>query len=184
MDYEFFHSMTQDEAHACLNGFLNSEKQALEELKSDALNDGVNLDYSLSSLADVLKWLMKRVRVHRIPVPADEPHWIRQAHHKGLIEFDDNSRVIILRAAYYLGECFARLPRMRWTTGNAEYLQNNMPVVAGFRLNQELPPLVVIENVFARILGDGVPNTNIDSTIGVWVSKLLDANHDPTRPDR
>jgi hypothetical protein len=172
MDYEFFHSLTQDEAHAFLDGFLKSEKPALEGMQSTAVSDGVNFDYSLSSLANVLKWLMKRVHVHRIPVPDEEPDWIRQAHRKGLIEFDDDSRSIILRAAYYLGECCARLPGMRWTTGNVEYLEKNMPVVVGFRLNQELPPLVVIENVFARILGDGAPVTTIDSTIRVWVSEL------------
>jgi hypothetical protein len=61
---------------------------------------------------------------------------------------------------------------MRWATGNVEYLEQNMPVVAGFRLNQELPPLVIIENVFGRILGDEAPNTTIDSTIRVWASEL------------
>lgn len=168
MDYEFFHSLTTGEARVYLDRFLEVEHQALEEMKPVAAGDGVNLDYSLASLADALKWMVKRVRIQRVPVPEDEPWWIRQAHPDGLVEFDDESKTIILRAAYYLGECFARLPGLSWTTGDAEYLQKNMPVIAGFRGDDELPPLVVVNNMFARILGDGMPITEIDSTIEVW----------------
>ena len=168
MDYEFFDSLNSEEAQALLNSFLESQRKALEEMTPVAARDGVVLDYSLSSLADALKWMIKLVRVHHAPVPAEEPWWIRQAHPDGLIEFDDNSRTVILRAAYYLGECFARLPGMRWAIGNPEYLEKNMPIIAGFRHDEELGPLVVIRNVFARILGHGMPVAEIDSTIEVW----------------
>jgi hypothetical protein len=168
MDYDFFQSLTAEGARAYLNRFLEVERQALEDMKPAAAREGVSLDYSMSTLADALKWMAKRVRIERLPVPAGEPWWIRQAHRDGVAEFDDDSKSIVLRAAYYLGECFARRPGLRWTTGNSEYMEKNMPVVAGFRLDQELPPIVVIDNMFARIAGDGGPLTRIDSTIEVW----------------
>ncbi len=172
MDYEFFESLTVDQAQRFLNDFRESQEQTLEELRPFAADDGVKLDHALSSLPDALKWMVKRVRVHWIPVPDNEPSWIRQAHPEGLIEFDDDSKTMIFLAAYYLGECFAHLPGMRWATGNVEYMGKHMPVVGGFCLDDELPPLVVIRNMFARILGRGAPITGIDSTIKEWQLKL------------
>ncbi len=169
MDYEFFHSLTADEARTYSDRFLEVEQQALEEMKALAAKDGVNADYTLSTLAGVLKWMVKQVRIDRFPVPEEVPEWIRQAHSEGLVEFDEDSKTVLLRAGYYLGECFARLPGLRWTTGDAEYMEKHMPVVAGFRGGQELPPLVVVDNMFTRIAGDGHPPTEIDSTIEVWL---------------
>lgn len=168
MDSDLFHKLTADEAQILLRDFLDSEKRVLEAMDPDAAIEGVRFDYSQSSLRDVLKWMIKRARVHRMPVPEEEPSWIRQAHRDGLIEFDDDSKAIILRAANYLGECLSRLPGLRWATGHVDYLHENMPVVAGFRQDDELPFVVVVENVCARILGRGAPITTIDSTIETW----------------
>ena len=168
MDYDFFDSLTPEQAQAYLNRFVEVERQALKELQADAAKGKICLDYSLSSLPSVLKWMVKQVRMIRTPVPEDLPQWIRQAHRKGLAEFDDDSKTIVLRAAYYLGECFARLPGMRWSTGNVEYLEKNMPVIAGFSHDQELPPLIVARNQFARIVRGGKPDSEIDSMIEVW----------------
>jgi hypothetical protein len=82
--------------------------------------------------------------------------------------FDDHSKTVLLRAGLYLGECFARLPGFRWTTGNVEYMQMHMPVVAGFRNAEELPPLVVAKNLFSRIVANNAATSIIDSTISVW----------------
>jgi len=175
MDYEFFHSLTTAEARTYLERFLKVEKSAVEAMRSVAAIDGVNLDYSLVYLADAMKWMVKQVKMVRIPVPEEEPSWIRQAHPHGLAEFDDDSKATVMRAAYYLGECFARLSGMRWTTGNAEYLYKNMPVIAGFRRDEELPPLVVVDNMFARIVADGGPISKINSTIQTWLLECPEA---------
>ena len=92
MDYEFFDSLTAEEARALLNGFLESQKKALDELEAVAATEGLKLDYSLPSLPAVVKWLMKGISVHRVPVPEEEPWWFRQAHPTGLTDFDDASR--------------------------------------------------------------------------------------------
>ena len=80
MDDEFFVSLTAEQATAYLNRFLVVEHQGVEELSAAASREGIHLDYSLSSLPSVLKWIVKKVRVERVPVPEDEPWWIRQAH--------------------------------------------------------------------------------------------------------
>jgi hypothetical protein len=43
-----------------------------------------------------------------------------------------------------------------------------MPVIAGFGNSKELMPLVVVENVFARILEDHKPAMEIDRTMEIW----------------
>jgi hypothetical protein len=169
MDYEFFHALTAEEAQEFLDRFRQLEHAALQAMLPNAASDGVALNYSISSMVPALKWMMRQTRVQRVPVPEDEPAWIREAHASGLIEFDESSKSMILRAAYYLGESFARLPGMRWTTGDVEYIEKNMPVVAGFQNDEELPPLVVVKNLFARILGNGKPESEIDATIAVWL---------------
>jgi len=168
MDYEFFDSLTSDEARAFLAEFRASQERVLEEIGPHAARAGVPMNFSLSSLPDVLKWMVNRVRVHRVPVPRDEPWWIKQAHAGGLTEFDDDSKPMVLLAAYYLGECFARLTGLCWSTGDEEFLHKHMPVIKGFAVDKELPPLVVVSNMFLRILGDNGPESRINETIETW----------------
>jgi hypothetical protein len=171
MDYQFFHSLTHDEGQMFLIRFRESERLGLESLRPEAAEEAVGFDYSLSTLPGALRWMVRKAHVRRVPLPMEEPAWIRQAHPNGMIEFDDESKATILRAAYYLGECFARLPGLRWTTGDVEYLHKNMPVVAGFQLDDQMPPLVIVENLFAQILGDDAPEYDIDATVEVWIAK-------------
>lgn len=172
MDYEFFHSLSNDEAQALLADFLATESRTLESLVSEALAEGVVFDFDLDLLPGVLKWMAGRVGVYRVPVEKDTPSWIRQTLPEGRLEFEDGSRCAIYAAAYYLGECFARLPGMKWTIGDPEYLEKNMPVVAGFRHEMELPPLVVVTNMFARVVGEGDSPTTIDSIVASWRAEI------------
>ena len=48
-------------------------------------------------------------------------------------------------------------------------MHKNMPVIAGFRFDGALSPLVVVRNKFARIVGDGKPESEIDTMIDAWI---------------
>jgi hypothetical protein len=168
MDYEFFQAMTADEAREFLDQFLALERLAIDETVTRAASEGVRFDFSLASLADALRWMVGQVRVYRTPAPAELPEWIRQAHAGGLAQYEEDSKTVLLRAAYYLGESFARLPGLRWTTGNPDLMECNMPVVAGFRSGQEVPPLVVVDSLFAGIASGENPPERIDATVKVW----------------
>ena len=173
MNYAFFEALSPDQAAAYLTAFLNAEREALTAWQPLAGRDGVEFDFAMTTLPGVLKWMVANVHGHWVPLGEDEPEWIRQAHPQGAFEFDEDSKSIILRAAYYLGECFARLPGHRWSTGNTQYVQHNMPVITGFRNDLELPPLVVMDNVAAKIHEDGKPLSKVDSMVDVW------KNHSP-----
>ena len=187
MDYEFFHSLSLEDARAYLNRFLDVEAQAIQEMTKAARQHGLALDYSLGCLADVLAWFLTMVHAKRVPPPPSEPDWIRQAHTDGIVEFDDPSRVTLLRAAYYLGECFVRSHRaLYWTTGNPMSMERHMPVVAGFRKRQELAPLMIAENSFSRALDAPKPESVFQAMIEAWVIGLpaVSGNEAAARPKR
>jgi hypothetical protein len=55
---------------------------------------------------------------------------------------------LVLRAAYFLGESFAKdYPELHWGRGNRETALQNMPVISGFKGNIEMPPIMVTENL-------------------------------------
>jgi hypothetical protein len=169
MNFELFESMTPEEAKDHLEGFLATERVALQQMEPAAKAAGIALDYSLATLPAFLKWLTGHLHIVRVPVPESEPDWVRNYHKDGFITFTDESKYLILRAAYYLGECFVRSNKaLRWAVGNPEFIEKNMPVVTGFRFDKELAPMMVCENLFMRILGDGAPSTHFDTMVDSW----------------
>ncbi|MFC1597667.1 hypothetical protein ACFL5Q_07005 [Planctomycetota bacterium] len=169
MNFAFFESLSVEDARDYLSGFLETESAAIGEMRDAAEQACVAMDHSIASVPHVLKWILKDVQIVRISVPASEPDWVQQAHADGLIDFEEGSKYLILRAAYYMGECFVRAcPSLHWTIGDPEYIEKNMPVVAGFRSGTEMAPMMIVGNLFARILGDDAPITDIDRAVATW----------------
>ena len=179
MNFTFFESLSLEGARDHLRGFLDTESAAIEGMRAAAEQAGVAMDDSIASVPHVLKWILKDVRIVRVSVPASEPDWVRQAHADGLIDFDDGSKYLILRAAYYLGQCFVgTCPSLHWTIGNPDYIEKNMPVVAGFESGTEMAPMMVVQNLFARILGDNAPITDIDRAVAAWGNDIPGRHRD------
>jgi hypothetical protein len=173
MNFELFESMSLPEAQEHLQYFLDTESTAIEAMRPAIEEAGFTMDYSMTSLSPILKWILNKIEIVRVPVPETEPDWIRQAHREGLVDFPEQSKYLILRAAYYLGESFVRTyPLLQWAPGNPEYIEKNMPVVAGFRFGKELAPMMIMENLYSRILGDGAPDGHVDVMIETWQSFL------------
>ncbi len=168
MDFEAFQSMTNAEAVEYLSSLLATERPIVDDISKAAREKGVNFDYTLETLPECLKWLMRQMRMTAVPLPPDIPDWIRSTQPQGLSEFDDESKSLILRGGYYLGECFARRPGLSWAIGNPKFMFCNMPVITGFQNDQELPPLLVFENLCARVLERNQPNSVFDSVIDNW----------------
>lgn len=171
MNFSFFESLSIEEAQDHLDGFIKTEALAIEAMRSAAIDANVVIDFSMASLPGFLRWILPNIEVMRIRVPETEPDWIREFHKDGLVEFTEESKYLVLRAAYYLGECFIQTSnRLSWGIGNLDSIEKNMPVVTGFRFKMEMAPLMVCENVYTGILGDGkspdVMNTMISSWIG------------------
>ena len=173
MDFNFFESLTCEESQAFLERFIICEREAVESMHELSCKAGIFLDYQLDSLSHNLKWFLGMVRIKRIPVPENEPEWVRQFHKDGLVHFEEDSKSLVLRAAFYLGETFVRFnSKLSWAVGNPEFIQKNMPVVTGFQSGRELATIMVLENVFLRILGDAAPQLDIDRMVDTWCKAM------------
>lgn len=177
MNFAFFETLTSVEAQTFLENYLKVEEQAANELLITAKNEEICADFTIPSVPVVLKWLLEKINT--IPQQANGtlPKWIREcdSYIRGLIDFDEPSKILVLRASYYLGESFARSTEaLTWTTGDRETAEQNMPVVTGFRHGIEMAPMLVVENLFLRILGHGAPYEDIDRAIEAWLLQVPD----------
>ena len=173
MDFSFFESLSTDEAEQYLQSFLREAGKGFQHTAEELRRDGVLPDFSVSSISIVFAWIVKKLRT--IPMDPDEslPKWIRQSddYIESLFDFDDDSKTLVLRAAYYLGESFNQFSdELHWGTGNTNFAEQNMPVITGFKKEMELAPLLITENIFFRILLNGAPDNDAEEAVKVWLS--------------
>lgn len=172
MKFSIFEAMSKEEAQEYLEEFLAfGEKRGIEILAKN-LHFTIDLDFSIDSLPVVLKTLVPLLKKVTRALDPNVPEFIRhtQDYQEGLFDFDEHSNSIVLAAAFYLGEVFVRRSaRLCWATGNTDYREGNMPVVVNFRDNLEMAPLLVIENLFRRIIKDPDRLGDIDKAIDIWL---------------
>ena len=174
MDYAFFESLSIEEAQQFLSRFLETEGRAARDLVLSARQAGLSADFQLGSLVPMLSWIVGEIRT--IPVEPDNslPEWIRgsDSYIHNLFDFDDLSKVLVLRGAYYLGETFIRSCQgLSWTIGNSETAFGNMPVVHGFLGGLEMAPMVILENTFGRILSGRGSKADLEEMVSYWASR-------------
>lgn len=165
--------MSWDDAEDFLRRFIEVESAEVSKLIEMALPREIEADLSLDSLVPVLTWVSLQLSTVRVEPDDDLPVWIREcpSYARGLFEFDEPSKALVLRTAYYLGEVFVRFNRnLKWATGAQETAEKNMPVITGFRSDVEMAPLLVLENLFSRIIADGAPSETIRTAIEYWLS--------------
>lgn len=172
MDFNFFESLSKDDARKYLNNFLDEEKKVFIKLKCDY----PQFDFSVESIKNFFKYVFLDLKKIDLPIDEDIPKWIRDtdSYQKGHFEFDDNSKILILRSAYYLGQSFVTAySSLKWDIGNEEYIQKNMPIVKGFKSKLELPVLMVAENIFRSAIADSEKlEPIVEQTTEFWMSKV------------
>jgi len=177
MKFDFFEKLNGREAKVYLENFLVEASAGFSSLIPILATENIFVDYSIESINPVLNWVVKNLKT--IPKESDAalPKWITdtEIYKKGLYSFDDFSNVLILRLAYYFGECFVRNNQnLFWTTGAPKFAEKNMPVIAGFMKEMELAPMLVCENLVRRILGGQSINT-VDIAVTTWQSFILES---------
>ncbi len=183
----FFESLTPQEADTYLRRFLETERSAVQEMISDAKKSGVSADFLIESVVPFLSWVLGKLKTTPRSPDLSLPEWIRRStsYQSNLFDFDESSKVLILRSAYYLGESLVRsFPTLSWATGNPDTAVKNMPVVTGFRYQMELAPMLVLENVFGRILSGSKSSADLQEMVSTWVEKVNPQNKSKRiRPD-
>jgi hypothetical protein len=163
--------MTKEQALDCLDGFLQFGKERCVEILETNTHFTTEIDFSIESLPPVFAELLNVLKTVRKEPDPTLPEFIRQSdtYKQNLFEFDEPSKPIILAAAYYLGETFIlRYENLSWSIGNSKFHQCNMPVIKGFYSNQELPAILVTENIFGSIFAGMKDVSSIETTIETW----------------
>jgi hypothetical protein len=175
MNFQFFEGLSPGDAEAFLERFLTVGREALGPLARDAARRGIDADLSVASIAPVFDWLTElAIAVPLKPDPA-VPEWIRLTpeYARNLFEFDERSKVLALRGAFYLGEAIqASRPGLSWAVGRAKTAPQGQPVVTGFRFSMELPALLVSENLFARALAAEPVAPRVSAVVATWEEKI------------
>jgi hypothetical protein len=174
MRFDLFEKFSPEEAKEFLEQFRALESSNIEDLLKQGSSEGLSVDFKIKSVAPLMRWLAAKLAT--IPNKPDMqlPWWIRatDSYAKNLFEFEEGSKILIIRAAYYLGESFVRShPGLHWATGNPKTAEANMPVVAGFQFKLEMAPLMVAENLFRRAIAEPTKLGDIDKAIEYWDQK-------------
>jgi hypothetical protein len=173
MDFEYFDRLTEEEARLFLRKFLFEESRTIEYFIADAKNEGLICDYSFSSIPKCGEWAIDKVHTNPIEPDLNLPKWILESetYAKGLFELDENSKILVLRFAFYFGECFRRnYEGMEWSIGDINTAVKNMPVIIGFKKDIELSSILVVENLFNRILAGDGDTSGIKKAVETWQS--------------
>ena len=102
VDFSRFDSLDPNEARSLLEGFLETEARATERMLCEARRQGLETDFSLESLPPLMRWALKQLKmVPQLPDPS-LPTWITETddYHRNLFDFDDPSKIVVLRIAY------------------------------------------------------------------------------------
>jgi len=174
MDFLAFERMSDGEAEEFLARYLELESAQLQSLVATAREAGLAADFTVESVAPLLLWLQRGTET--MPKAPDEsvPVWLRtnESYLRSLFELTPESKVKVLRASCYLGETFVRQwpAQLRWATGSRETAEANQPVVTGFRHGIEMSPMLVVENLFARLHMEPDRESDVASAVEAWKS--------------
>lgn len=169
MRFDLFDTMSVDEASSVLDEFMHRGPEIL---------DAEKIDYAVVSISELPNELLKiGQRLTTVPVAADPsvPEFIRNTddYKEGLFEFTEDSKRLIIGAAYMLGNCFVReFSKLAWGTGNPEFATGRMPVVTGFASGEELAPLLVANNLFRRLVKNRSLTKIFDTCVERWAASV------------
>ena len=173
-NFEFFESLSAEEAERFKVRFLDEGARALAGLRSDVQRAGVVAYLSIGSIVPVLTWLATHVVAMRRPPDTSVPDWIKTwpEYEKNAIDFDTPSKGIVIRAAYYLGESFVHEHNaLSWALGELDTAEEHQPVVTGFSGSAQMAVLLVATNLFARIAVDRSKTGDVKRAIDVVIER-------------
>jgi hypothetical protein len=167
-----FSMLSAEEATEVLDNFLREARAGFESLRPQLESASVAADYTLGSCPETFAWFSERM----VALPTDSdpavPEWIRKhsSYKESLFEFDNTSKVMLLRFAYYFGESFCRAcPQLRWAVGMKDFAQENKPVVAGFEHGMELEVMRVANVMFGKVVKrTGTAAETVSKAIEAW----------------
>ena len=175
MNVKFFASLSPSSAQEYLSDFLIFGSERGVQILEKRIDSATKMDFTLTTIAPILEVLVSTVET--VPKSKDPslPTWITDTadYQNGLFDFNEESNMVILAGAYYLGETFVRnFENLRWTIGNVDYAEGNMPVVSKFKHEIEMAPIWIVENLFRRIIKDPSRLGDINTAVSLWINDV------------
>jgi hypothetical protein len=152
------------------------ESEEVNQSTQDAKTAGVTADFSVDSIPALFAWLLQSIEPLAKDPDPEMPGWMREAHESmgGFIDLADESKPLVLRASYYLGESFVRsFPILTWGLGRPGVAQYHMPVITGFADDDEMAPMLVAENLVRRSLSSRDFFGPVEEAVSVWTKTAL-----------
>ena len=171
MNWWFFESLSKTEAQEFLDNFLTVESVEIQTLIKSAQKQGIATDFSVDSIEPLFHFSLDQIETVSKEPDGRLPDYIlgSSSYIENLFDFSEASKVIIVKLAYYLGEAFVRTyPQLSWSTGNQENAEQNMPVITGFNHNLEMAPMLISENIIARVIADPESSGDIKAMVKSW----------------
>lgn len=175
MKFHLFKAFTKEEAQEYLDEFLAFGKDRGMKILEEILHFTTDLDFTVESLSVVIKGSLPFLKTVSREPDLSVPEFIRDTedYQKNLFDFDEESSLIVLASAYYLGETFVRnFEKLHWATGKADYIEANMPVVRTFKHEIEMAPIMIMENIFGRIISGMGGVDAIDRAVSAWLDDV------------
>jgi hypothetical protein len=120
-------------------------------------------------------WVSDHVKTIKPDRDEDVPAWIKEwdEYEANNFDFDDESRILLVRLAYYLGESFVReFEVLSWAVGAWDSAAAGQPVVSGFNHEIEMAVLMVAENFVRTILTGEGTEVRLNDSIAGWIELL------------
>jgi hypothetical protein len=175
MNFTLFESLTTEQAQDFIKHYLTLEAKAIVDMSCEAQDQGMKCDFSIGSISSFFGWISSKLATIPVEHNSSVPLWIREtdSYQEGLKTFDERSKVLVVRASYYLGETFCRsFESLSWGIGSCEIAEQNMPVITGFHSGFEMAPMLIAENLLLRIVADGESSAVVDRAVEAWVNRI------------
>jgi hypothetical protein len=122
MDFDFFDQLSSADARKFLENFLEQEKEGFLSMESELRDDGIDTRFRIENVEKVLLWVLGKLKTIAREPDTSLPTWIvnTPSYSQGLRDFDELSQILVMRAAYFLGEAFVESnPNLSWAVGDA-----------------------------------------------------------------
>ena len=174
MDFQFFSNLTPSDARTYLQNFRTVTQESRPVLIAECSSLGIACDYSIESAIAVTKWATTKMCTRQRLTSNEIPIWIRQTPEfdKLSFAFDETSRILILRVASYIGECYVKtFKSLQWGTGKPGFAFAHQPVIVGFDHGLQLAVLTVCENMIRSSLAFPEKAGDIEKALTLWAER-------------
>ena len=157
------------------DNFLRIEAEVLQNEMQTWKSGGKTLELKPDFIEPYFEELMTSVRIDYIDWPNGVEEYLKNSpeHSRGHALFNKQTKVNLLRMAYFFGECLRfESKTLNWQLGKSGFAFESMPVIGGFSDNTECPPIAICETIIRKICRGTHDVSQFTKIYNIWKEKL------------